>query len=240
MVKVIGVRFKKAGKIYDFDAGDLNLVLGEQVLVETARGTEVGQVALDARDVGGRKKSDLKKVLRLADEQDFAQVKENADKGDSAMALCREKADALGIPMRPVDTDVSFDGNKITIFFEAENRVDFRELVRELASALRARIEFRQIGVRDAAKMLGGLGPCGRPLCCTTFMTEFRPVSIRMAKEQNLALNPVKISGLCGRLMCCLRFEMDPEGREGGKGAGNGNQAHQGCCGGGGGCPKTH
>ena len=181
---------------------------GDEVLVETQRGTEVGEVVAAPQEVPELPADeDGRRILRRLTDADRERLQANERKAARALALCREKAAALGVPMRPVEAEYAFDGNKVTIYFTAEGRVDFRHLVRELASALKARVEFRQIGVRDAARMLGGLGPCGRPLCCTTFLTDFRPISIRMAKEQNLALNPAKISGLCGRLLCCLRYE---------------------------------
>lgn len=247
MSQVVGVRFKRAGKVYDFLAEETGLAVGDPVLVETARGMDVGEVVTRPRDVPeGPAAGELKRVLRRAHSADLDRVRANEEKASRALALCREKARARGLDMRPVDAEVAFEGNKVTIYFTSEGRVDFRELVREMAGALRARIEFRQIGVRDAAKMLGGLGACGRPLCCATFLTEFRPVSIRMAKEQHLALNPAKISGICGRLMCCLRYECNGCGASEdaaeevpAKGAAAGGGAARACrAGNGGGCAK--
>ncbi len=223
MEKIVGVRFRWTGKTYDFAAGSLQLVLGDRVVVETVRGIEIGQVVSGPREVDGEPDQELKRVLRLASPEDLERARSNEQKAQRALRVCREKAAKLGVNLKPVDAEYAFDSNKVTIYFTAEGRVDFRELVRELASTLKARVELRQIGVRDEARLLGGLGPCGRPLCCTTFLSEFRPVSIRMAKEQNLALNPGKISGLCGRLMCCLHFEAEGAGA-----CGNGRAADGG------------
>ncbi len=207
MPKVVRVRFRPSGRVQTVLAGT-EVAAGDKVLVETQRGTEVGEVVANPQEVPELPADDDgRRVLRRLTDADRERLLANERKAARALALCREKAAALGVPMRPVEAEYAFDGNKVTIYFTAEGRVDFRDLVRELASALKSRVEFRQIGVRDAARMLGGLGPCGRPLCCTTFLSDFRPVSIRMAKEQNLALNPAKISGLCGRLLCCLRYE---------------------------------
>jgi cell fate regulator YaaT (PSP1 superfamily) len=205
---VVGVRFKKAGKTYYFDPGDLELNRGDNVIVETARGVEFGEVVMSPREVPDEEVvSPLKPVMRVATDEDRQQVKVNKAKEKEAMKICLEKIASHGLPMKLVDVEYTFDNSKIIFYFTAEGRVDFRELVRDLASVFRTRIELRQIGVRDEAKLLGGLGPCGRPCCCSSFLGEFQPVSIRMAKEQNLSLNPSKISGLCGRLMCCLKFE---------------------------------
>ncbi|MGQ9779600.1 MAG: PSP1 domain-containing protein [Bacillota bacterium] len=210
MPKVVGVRFKQAGKIYYFDPGELELGPGKQVIVETARGLEFGQVIVGPKEVPEEEITPpLKKVLRVATPEDLAQVEENRERERRARAVFEEKVAAHGLEMKLVDVEYTFNRSKIIFYFTAEGRVDFRELVRDLAGVFRTRIELRQIQVRDEAKMLGGFGPCGRPLCCATFLGEFEPVSIRMAKEQNLALNPTKISGLCGRLMCCLRFECE-------------------------------
>jgi cell fate regulator YaaT (PSP1 superfamily) len=207
---VVGVRFKKAGKIYYFDPDELPIENHDHVIVETARGVEYGQVVI------GRKQVDendvvlpLKKVLRIADEQDRLQVEENRRLAEEAFGICQEKVAAHKLDMKLVDVEYTFDKNKIIFYFTADGRVDFRELVKDLAAIFRTRIELRQIGVRDEAKMLGGIGPCGRILCCSTFLGDFEPVSIKMAKDQNLSLNPAKISGLCGRLMCCLKYEND-------------------------------
>ncbi|MDI3281106.1 MAG: stage 0 sporulation family protein [Bacillota bacterium] len=210
MPRVVGVRFKKAGKIYYFEPGELELKTGDGVIVETARGTEYGYVVVGPKEVGEEEvKGPLKKVIRRATPEDEARVEENKVRARKAYAIGQEKIARHGLPMKLVDVEYTFDRNKIIFYFTAEERVDFRELVKDLASVFRTRIELRQIGVRDEAKMLGGLGPCGRPLCCQTFLGDFEPVSIRMAKEQNLSLNPSKISGICGRLMCCLKFEAD-------------------------------
>lgn len=208
MQKVIGVRFRQAGKIYFFDPLDFEVKRGNYVIVETVRGIEYGQVVSGIRYV----KDDevvlpLKPVIRIATEQDKKQVEENQKAAKSAMGVCLEKIRNHGLEMKLVDAEYTFDRNKIIFYFTADGRVDFRELVRDLAAVFRTRIELRQIGVRDEAKMLGGLGPCGRVLCCSSFLGDFEPVSIKMAKDQNLSLNPAKISGLCGRLMCCLKFE---------------------------------
>ncbi|MCR4398784.1 MAG: stage 0 sporulation family protein, partial [Firmicutes bacterium] len=208
MTKVVGVRFKKAGKIYYFDPGELELQPGTPVIVETARGMEYGETVVGPKEVPeSRIVAPLKKVIRQATQRDIEQVKENEKKEASAFEICKQKIADHGLAMDLVDVEYTFDCSKIIFYFTADGRVDFRELVKDLASHFRTRIELRQIGVRDETKMIGGLGPCGRPVCCRTFLGEFQPVSIRMAKEQNLSLNPAKISGLCGRLMCCLRFE---------------------------------
>lgn len=210
MYTVVGVRFKKAGKIYYFDPGELALSLGDNVIVETARGLEYGEVVIAPRQVADADVvTPLKMVQRLATPADVRQVEENHRQEKNAFAICQQKIAAHGLPMNLVDVEYTFDVNKIIFYFTADGRIDFRELVKDLAAVFRTRIELRQIGVRDEAKMMGGIGCCGRPLCCATFLGEFDPVSIRMAKEQNLSLNPTKISGICGRLMCCLKFESD-------------------------------
>ncbi|MEW6724195.1 MAG: stage 0 sporulation family protein [Bacillota bacterium] len=210
MTKVIGVRFKRAGKVYYFDPGELDLTRGQEVVVETARGVEFGEVVVGPKEVADDEiVSPLKKVVRVATNEDRIQNEKNRKKEKEAITIAEEKIAKHGLEMNLVDVEHTFDGSKIIFYFTAEGRVDFRELVRDLASVFRTRIELRQIGVRDEAKMIGGLGPCGRALCCATFLGDFAPVSIRMAKEQNLSLNPAKISGLCGRLMCCLRYECD-------------------------------
>lgn len=207
---VVGVRFKKAGKIYYFDPGEENLAAGDKVIVETARGFEYGEVVKGPREVPETEVvAPLKRVIRKATSEDAEQVQANKAKEKEAARIFQEKVSAHGLEMHLVDVEYTFDGNKILFYFTADGRVDFRELVRDLASVFKTRIELRQIGVRDQAKLLGGLGSCGRPLCCATFLQDFEPVSIRMAKEQNLSLNPTKISGVCGRLMCCLRFESE-------------------------------
>ncbi|WP_249284699.1 PSP1 domain-containing protein [Luoshenia tenuis] len=210
MSTIVGVRFKQTGKIYFFDPGELEVEVGQPVIVETQRGVEMGKVALSKREVEESQiASPLKKIVRLATAEDEQRVADNARKEKEALPICQQKADKHGLDMRVVDVEYSFDASKIVFFFTAEGRVDFRELVKDLAGTFRARIELRQIGVRDEAKMLGGLGPCGRIVCCNAYLGDFQPVSIKMAKEQNLSLNPTKISGLCGRLICCLKYEQD-------------------------------
>lgn len=210
MFDVVGVRFKKAGKIYYFDPGELPVEKMDNAIVETARGIEYGQVVIGRKQV---EESDvvlpLKKVIRIADENDRLQVQENKKMASEAFSICQEKIQEHGLEMKLVDVEYTFDRNKIIFYFTADGRIDFRELVKDLAAIFRTRIELRQIGVRDEAKMLGGIGPCGRILCCSSFLGDFEPVSIKMAKDQNLSLNPSKISGLCGRLMCCLKYESD-------------------------------
>ncbi len=208
MYKVVGIRFKKAGKVYYFDPGEIDLSMGDAAIVETARGVEYGDVVVAPKMVPDDEVvAPLKQVLRKATDADKVQLAENEKKEEKAFGICQQKIAAHGLPMKLVDVEYTFDNNKIIFYFTAEGRVDFRELVKDLAGVFRTRIELRQIGVRDEAKMLGGLGPCGRALCCRSFLGDFEPVSIRMAKEQNLSLNPTKISGICGRLMCCLKFE---------------------------------
>lgn len=210
MYTVVGIRFKPVGKIYYFDPDTKDLKPNDRVIVETARGLEMGEVVVGPKEVGEEEIiAPLKKVIRKATEEDFEKAKENEEKARQAFNICIEKIAKHGLDMKLVDVEYTFDNSKIIFYFTADGRVDFRELVKDLASVFKTRIELRQIGVRDEAKMIGGLGPCGRPLCCATFLGEFAPVSIRMAKEQNLSLNPGKISGLCGRLMCCLKYECD-------------------------------
>jgi cell fate regulator YaaT (PSP1 superfamily) len=210
MQLVVGIRFKKAGKIYYFNPNGIELEQGDHVVVETARGIEYGEVVVAPKLVEDDDiVSPLKDVIRKATEEDDRAVRENKAKEAEAFEICLKKVQIHNLPMKLVDVEYTFDNNKIIFYFTAEGRVDFRELVKDLASVFRTRIELRQIGVRDEAKMVGGLGPCGRPLCCGTFLGEFQPVSIKMAKEQCLSLNPAKISGLCGRLMCCLKYEQD-------------------------------
>lgn len=210
MYSVIGVRFKKAGKIYYFDPLEHEVSTEQHVIVETARGIEYGKVVIGRKEVS---ESDvvlpLKKVIRIADDADASIVSENKGAAKEAFHIGFEKIHQHQLRMKLVDVEYTFDRNKIIFYFTAEGRVDFRELVKDLAGIFRTRIELRQIGVRDEAKMLGGIGPCGRPLCCSTWLGDFDPVSIKMAKDQNLSLNPTKISGLCGRLMCCLKYEQD-------------------------------
>ena len=210
MPKVVGVRFRTVGKIYHFEAGDLALAARDAVVVDTVRGAELGTVVIPPFEApGGQGGQPLRRVLRQATPQDLERKERNRQKEQEALAVAKEKVKSRNLAMRMVGAEYSFDRQKLTLYFTAENRVDFRELVRELAGVFHARIELRQVGVRDEARILGGLGPCGRELCCATFLTEFAPVSIRMAKGQNLSLNPAKISGLCGRLMCCLRYEAE-------------------------------
>jgi cell fate regulator YaaT (PSP1 superfamily) len=207
---VVGVRFKKAGKIYYFDPGDLPISNGDYVIVETVRGIEFGKVVVAKKQVDEKDiVLPLKKVIRIADQKDKLIVEENKKAAEEAYDICLKKVEEHGLEMKLVDVEYTFDRNKVIFYFTADGRVDFRELVKDLAAIFRTRIELRQIGVRDEAKMLGGIGPCGRMLCCSTFLGDFDPVSIKMAKDQNLSLNPTKISGLCGRLMCCLKYEND-------------------------------
>ena len=210
MITVIGVRFKKAGKIYYFNPGDLDIKKGDFVVVETARGIEFGECVVGIKELReGEIVAPLKDVIRKALEEDINANKTNKEKEEEAFKICLEKIKAHDLTMKLIDVEYTFDNNKVIFYFTADGRVDFRELVKDLASIFRTRIELRQIGVRDEAKMTGGLGPCGRSLCCSTFLGEFAPVSIKMAKEQNLSLNPTKISGICGRLMCCLNYEQE-------------------------------
>ncbi len=208
MPLVVGVRFRPAGKTYYFNPGSYTLNRGTSVIVETARGLEMGNVVIEAKEVPEKELVlPLKKVARKATDSDLSQVEENQEKEKVAFIKCKSKIKEHRLDMKLVDAEYTFDRNKIIFYFTSEERVDFRELVKDLASIFKTRIELRQIGVRDEAKLKGGVGPCGRPFCCTTFLEEFEPVSIRMAKGQNLSLNPTKISGACGRLMCCLRYE---------------------------------
>ena len=208
MTKVIGVRFRTAGKIYFFAPGKLEIRQGDNVIVETARGVEFGRVVCGPKDVDDSAVvQPLKPVIRLANDQDRKTVEKNKQKEKEAFKICQEKIKKHKLEMKLVDVEYTFDGNKILFYFTADGRIDFRELVKDLAAVFRTRIELRQIGVRDETKIRGGIGICGRPLCCSTYLTEFSAVSIKMAKEQNLSLNPTKISGVCGRLMCCLTNE---------------------------------
>lgn len=208
MVTVIGVRFKKAGKVYYFDPNAYEINKGDAVIVETARGVEYGNVVIGEKKIRDDELAfPLKKVIRVAGEQDEKAHKENKRKAEEALHICEEKILNHNLKMKLVDVEYTFDNNKIIFYFTADGRVDFRELVKDLASIFRTRIELRQIGVRDEAKMLNGIGPCGCGLCCANWLGDFAPVSIKMAKDQNLSLNPAKISGICGRLMCCLRYE---------------------------------
>ena len=208
MIKVIGVRFRKAGKIYFFSPGGLELKAGDKVIVETARGVEFGSVVTGIKEVPDDQISQpLKPVIRIATQDDVRREAKNREKEKEAFKICQEKIRKHGLEMKLIDAEYTFDNNKVLFYFTADGRIDFRELVKDLASVFRTRIELRQIGVRDETKIRGGIGICGRPLCCHTYLTEFAPVSIKMAKEQNLSLNPTKISGVCGRLMCCLTNE---------------------------------
>lgn len=210
MTEVIGVRFKEVGKVYYFDPDNTKLSVGDRVIVETARGVECGEVAMANRMINDNAiVQPLKKLLRVATEEDLKKLEENKEKEKKALEICEKKIAFHKLDMKLVDVEYTFDNNKILFYFTADGRVDFRSLVKDLASVFRTRIELRQIGVRDEAKMLGGLGVCGRPFCCSGFLGEFQPVSIKMAKEQGLSLSPVKISGTCGRLMCCLKYEQE-------------------------------
>jgi cell fate regulator YaaT (PSP1 superfamily) len=210
LVKYIGVRFKKVGKIYYFSPANLDIHCGDKVIVETIRGVECGEVVLADREIEEKSlNSPLKTVIRVATAKDFEVIERNKKKEKDAFGICEEKIKKHGLKMDLVDVECTFDNNKLLFYFTAENRVDFRELVKDLASVFRTRIELRQIGVRDEAKMLGGLGICGQPFCCSRFLGEFQPVSVKMAKEQSLSLNPTKLSGTCGRLMCCLKYESE-------------------------------
>lgn len=210
MAEVVGVRFKNVGKVYYFDPDGNILKQGDMVIVETARGVECGEVAMENRQIGDDGiVQPLKKLIRVATKEDLKKLADNTAKEKSAFDICLKKIAAHKLEMKLVDVEYTFDNTKILFYFTADGRVDFRELVKDLASVFRTRIELRQIGVRDEAKMLGGLGICGKPFCCSTFLGGFQPVSIKMAKEQGLSLNPVKISGTCGRLMCCLKYEQE-------------------------------
>ena len=216
MQTVVGVRFKKACKIYYFGLGGLELSQGDGVVVKTARGVEFGTVVIGPRDVPDSEVvQPLKDVQRKATQEDIDKLAENSEKEKEAYAICEEKIRLRELPMKLISVEYTLDVNKIIFYFTAEGRIDFRELVKDLAAVFHTRIELRQIGVRDEAKLLGGIGCCGRPLCCATFLGDFEPVSIRMAKDQSLSLNPTKISGICGRVMCCLKYE---------------NDLYQGCC----------
>ncbi len=210
MAEVIGVRFKEVGKVYYFDPLNNKLRIGDKVIVETARGLECGEVAMANKEISDDELNHpLKPLVRIATPDDIRRVEENREKEKTAYKICEEKIAKHKLEMKLVNVEYTFDNNKIIFYFTADGRVDFRALVKDLASVFRTRIELRQIGVRDEAKMLGGLGICGRPFCCSCFMGEFQPVSIKMAKEQGLSLSPTKISGTCGRLMCCLKYEQE-------------------------------
>lgn len=210
MAKVIGVRFRKAGKIYYFDPSGYDINIGDNVIVETARGVEYGKVVLGLREIEDEKIiQTLKPVIRKATPEDDEIERRNKEKEKEAFKICLEKIKKHGLEMKLIDTEYTFDNNKVLFYFTADGRIDFRELVKDLASVFKTRIELRQIGVRDETKIMGGIGICGRTLCCNTHLSEFTPVSIKMAKEQNISLNPTKISGVCGRLMCCLKNEQE-------------------------------
>lgn len=210
MAEIVGIKFKDVGKVYYFDPNGMTFQRGDKAIVETARGLECGEVATENSDVPDESiVAPLKAVIRHATKEDLATVAENREKEKKAFQICEEKIARHGLDMKLVDVEYTFDSSKILFYFTADGRVDFRELVKDLAGIFRTRIELRQIGVRDGAKKLGGFGICGRPFCCNTFLGEFQPVSIKMAKEQGMSLNPVKISGTCGRLMCCLKYEQD-------------------------------
>ena len=208
MVKVVSVHFKNAGKNYYFDPGELELKNGDNVIVETARGQEFGTLVSDITEVEEKEiVPPLKPVIRVATEEDIKKHEENQAKREHALEVCQEKVDKRGLDMKLVDVEYTFDNSRLIFYFTSDGRVDFRELVKDLAAVFKTRIELRQIGVRDEMKLMGGIGNCGRELCCKSWMGDFTPVSIKMAKTQNLSLNPIKISGTCGRLMCCLQFE---------------------------------
>lgn len=210
MTSVVGVKFKDAGKMYYFSPGDMDVEAGDNVIVETARGLEFGRVTMGRTEVEESEiVTPLKSIIRKATEKDCRHHEENIAKKARALSICQEKIETHNLEMKLIDVEYTFDNSKVVFYFTADGRVDFRELVKDLASVFRMRIELRQIGVRDEAKMLGGIGNCGRGLCCNTWLSDFQPVSIKMAKVQNLSLNPSKISGICGRLMCCLKFEND-------------------------------
>lgn len=210
MAEIIGVRFKSAGKVYYFSPNGLDLSVGDKVIVETTRGIECGEVVIDKKVIPDEElSSPLKSVIRAATAQDLKAIDTKEEREREAFKICEEKIAKHGLNMNLIDVEYTFDNSKILFYFTSDSRVDFRELVKDLASVFKTRIELRQIGVRDEAKLLGGLGICGRPFCCKSFLGDFQPVSIKMAKEQSLSLNPTKISGTCGRLMCCLKYEQD-------------------------------
>ena len=210
MIKIVGVRFKNAGKIYYFDPVDFEIVKNIDVVVETARGLEYGKIVVGPKEIEEEKLiSPLKPIIRIATEEDKAIYRENKEKAKETFEICQQKIKEHGLTMFLIDCEYTFDRNKLIFYFTAEGRIDFRELVKDLASIFKTRIELRQIGVRDEAKSIGGLGTCGRKLCCSSWLGDFQPVSIKMAKDQSLSLNPTKISGICGRLFCCLKYEHD-------------------------------
>ena len=210
MTKIIGVRFREVGKIYYFSPGTLDIKVGDKVIVETSRGLEYGNVVLGVREVSDESiSSPLKNVIRMASDEDSKNVSENREKEKEAFKICKEKILEHGLEMKLISVEYTFDNTKLLFYFTADGRIDFRDLVKDLAIIFKVRIELRQVGVRDETKLVGGIGSCGRPLCCHSYLSDFVPVSIKMAKDQNLSLNPQKISGVCGRLMCCLKNEAD-------------------------------
>jgi len=210
MPRVVGISFRRTAKVYYFDPGELTLHTGDFVIAETARGIEFGEVACEPREVPDSELvAPLKKVVRIATGEDLEREASNREREKEACEVCQAKISAHGLPMKLLSAEASFDGSQMTFYFTSENRVDFRDLVKDVASALKTRVQLHQIGVRDEAKLLGGFGTCGRPLCCATFLSSFEPVSMKMAKDQSLFLNPAKFSGVCGKLMCCLRYEHD-------------------------------
>lgn len=210
MSEIVGVRFHQAGKVYYFDAADNEVEVGDYVVVETSRGQELGKVVISPKQVLFSDITEpLKAVVRKAQAEDVEHAQQQQERSREALAKCQELIEKLNLPMKSISAQYNLDGNHLTVFFSAEKRVDFRELVRELSHSLKTRVELRQVGVRDETKLVGGLGKCGFPLCCTTFLCDFAPVSIKMAKEQGIALNPMKTSGICGRLLCCLGYEYD-------------------------------
>lgn len=210
MAEVVGIRFKEVGKVYYFDPDGMTFEKGQRAVVETARGIECGEIAMENRDIPEEEiVKPLKKIIRAATQEDLQILHENKEKEQKAFAICEKKIKEHKLDMKLVDVEYTFDSGKILFYFTADERVDFRELVKDLAGVFRTRIELRQIGARDEAKMVGGFGICGRPFCCNSFLGDFQPVSIKMAKEQGLSLNPTKISGACGRLMCCLKYEQE-------------------------------
>jgi len=210
MSEIIGVRLQSAGKVYYFDAADIPLEINDDVVIDTSRGHELGKVVISSKQVIHSEITEpLKPVIRKALAEDMERANRQQERAKNAIAKCRELIEKLSLPMKPIWAQYNLDGSHLTIFFSAEKRVDFRELVRELSRSLKTRVELRQVGARDEAKLVGGLGKCGCPLCCTTFLSEFAPVSIKMAKEQDITLNPMKTSGICGRLLCCLGYEYE-------------------------------
>jgi len=210
MPEIAGVRFHQAGKVYYFDAAGIPLEVNDDVVVETSRGQELGKVVISPKQVIFSEITEpLKPIIRKAQAEDIEKAQQQQEKTTNAIAKCRELIEKFNLPMKPISAQYNLDGSHLTIFFSAEKRVDFRELVRELNRNLKTHVELRQVGARDEAKLIGGLGKCGFPLCCTTFLSEFEPVSIKMAKEQDIALNPMKTSGICGRLLCCLGYEYE-------------------------------